>query len=90
MSPTAIFTRAALPVNTCVVAVGAGGGVPGVWGYGRVREGLYRYPTQTSSRTHISHILSLRPYLRPNEGEIRYIDEVSQIGSRMGPDMVQN
>ena len=63
-----------------------GRGVPGV-GYGWVGTGrvLYRYTTRDPPGPIFSHILSLRPYLRPNEAEFYVIYEVSQIGSRIGP-----
>ena len=52
------------------------GGVPGVvgtgYGAGWVPGGLYRYP---APYLHIAWIFSLRPYLRPNEGN----SEVSRI-----------
>ena len=66
--------RAAMP--------GARGGVPGV-GAGWVPGGLYRVPTQTIPGPIFSHISGLRAYLRPNEGNLRYIYEVSEIGSRI-------
>ena len=65
-------------------------GVPGVWDDGRLggwSGGLYRYPTRPVPRTHISHILALRPYPRPNEGYFMVSDEVSQIGSQIDLNM---
>ena len=71
-------------------AVG-GGGVPGVgvWlgGLGGV---LYRYPARPIPGPVFNHILKVRPYPRPNEGLFRLFDEVSQIGSRIGPRIDQN
>ena len=51
-------------------------------------------PTQPVPGSHIEHILSLRPYPRPNEGEFQVIHEVSEIGSRIDlridPESTQN
>ena len=60
-----------------------GGGVPGV-GMTGVAGGLYRYPTHPYHIPVFSHILALRPYLRPNEGNSELFSEVSEIGSRIG------
>ena len=53
MSPTTIFSWDAVPVNTCVVAMGAGGVYPGVVGLGGYWGGLYRYLARYPPRTHI-------------------------------------
>ena len=54
-------------------------GVPGVVRTGVGREGLYRYPPYTLPGPIYRHILSLRPYPRPNEGLFEVSDEVSEI-----------
>ena len=64
-----------------------GEGVPGVVGLGVGWEGLYRVLPSYHPGTHIEHILEIRPYPRPYEGNSRLNDEVSQDGSRMGPRM---
>ena len=51
------------------------------------REGLYRYPPSPVPGSHIELILATGPYLRPNEGNSTWFNEVSQTGSRNGPDM---
>ena len=52
-------------------------------------EGYTGTPPVTLPWTHIQLNSASRPYLRPNEGELRYLDEVSQIGSRMGPELTR-
>ena len=49
---------------------------------------LYRVPTSTAPGSHIELNLAIRPYLRPNEGELVVFHEVSQMGLRMGPEWV--
>ena len=65
-----------------VVHVGAGvqcGGVPGVGMRVGTGEGYTGYYPVPSSRTIFSLIPASGPYLRPNEGNIKVIDEVSEI-----------
>ena len=69
------------------VALAGWEGVPGVVGPGGYLEGLYRYYPRTIPGPVFSHILEARPYLRPNEGLLCLIYEVSQIWPQMGPDM---
>ena len=57
----------------------------GGWGPGGWPGGLYRYPGPPSHIPIFSHILSLRPYLWPNEGNSQVFYEVSQIGYKNGP-----
>ena len=68
------------------------GGVPGVVGSGGYREGLYRvlyrYPARTLNNRDLRVRSERYPYPRPNEGNSRLIDEVSQDGSRMGLEWV--
>ena len=59
-------------------------------GVGGWREGLYRYPPDTLPGTIFSTLLALEPYPRPNEGLFWLIHEVSQDGSRYGPELTQN
>ena len=66
-----------------MVSPAGGVGVPGVRELGGYREGLYRVPTRPVSGPIFSHILRLRAYLRPNEGNFMTFDEVSKIGSRI-------
>ena len=40
--------------------------------------------------THIEHIPGLKPYPRPNEGNSHVFDEVSQMRSRIDPELTQN
>ena len=53
----------------------------GVYPGGRVGPGgvLYRYPVPGSHIPIFSHILALRAYPRPNEGNSQLFSEVSQI-----------
>ena len=86
MSPTAIFS----PLYPAL-QYAHDGGVPGCgeevypgWGIpGWVLGGLYRYSPIPVPGPIFNHILSLRPYPRPNEGHFKVIDEVSEIGSRI-------
>ena len=77
LSPTTLFSPVYVPVNTCVVAVGAGGGVYPGWGYGVGLGGLYRYPTQTIPGPIFKDIPEIRPYPRPNEALLTGFHEVS-------------
>ena len=61
------------------------------WGIaGGCREGYTGYPPGTVPGPVFNTILRLRPYPRPNEGNLRLIDEVSeirvQIDLRMDPE----
>ena len=67
----------------------AAGVYPG-WDTGVGREGLYRVLPMDHPRTHIDLNLASEPYLRPNEGYFQLNDEVSETGSRMGPEYDQN
>ena len=77
MSPTALFG----PLYTEYTTVAAGawqeGCTRGGVGPGWVGEGYTGTQPGPVPRTHISHILRLGPYPRPNEGNIKVIDEVS-------------
>ena len=77
LSPTAIFS----PLYMEYATVAAGSGVervyPGWWDEGWPGGVLYRYPGPALQNTHIQSYLRLGPYPRPNEGLLRYIDEVS-------------
>ena len=54
-------------------------GVPGVWDWGGPGGVLYRVLPSTPPGPIFSHILALRPYLRPYEGNSEVIYEVSEI-----------
>ena len=56
-------------------------------GTGRV---LYRVLPRHLPVPIFNHIPGLRAYLRPNEGNLRSIDEVSKIGSRIDLRIDQN
>ena len=91
MSPTTIFNLGLLLRAVRLVHRGLvrqGGGVPGVVRLGGSRRGTIPGTTQIPSRTHIQSLISLRAYPRPYEGNIRQFDEVSEIGSRKGPEWV--
>ena len=84
MSPTTSFSLAALPVYpltglAVLSLVYPGWGMRvGTWeGY----TGYYPPSSQDPYLVIFHHILALRPYLRPNEGELTVIYEVSEIGS---------
>ena len=68
MSPTPLFSLAADRWVTARMSMGVEGVYPGWWGMGWVGGVLYRYPAQPSQIPVFSHILALRPYLRPNKG----------------------
>ena len=87
MSPTTIFTQRHRLRAVRLVHRGLGQGCTRGMGYGRVGGGLYRYPTRTPPGPIFSLYLAQRPYLRPNEGLFSTFDEVSEIGSRKGPQM---
>ena len=63
---------------------GRGRGVPGVVVRGWAGRVLYRYPALTLPGPIFNLFLRLEPYPRPNEGNSMTIDEVSEIGSRIG------
>ena len=90
MSPTALLLLAADPLSSRRSTGRYREGVPGVWDEGGVGGVLYRVPTQPSPGSHITVILASGPYLRPNEGELQVIDEVSEIGSRLTSEWTQN
>ena len=57
-----------------------------------IRGGVGRaipVPTHIPSRDPYLAYSSLRTYLRPNEGQFQVNDEVSQIGSRKGPELTR-
>ena len=67
---------------------GRGGVYPG-YGDGRVGwEGYTGTHPATVPGSHIQSISGLKPYPRPNEGKSKVFSEVSEIGSRKGPDRV--
>ena len=82
MSPMTIFSLGHGAATRRLASAVAGRGVPGVVGTGVGREGLYRVLPTDPPGPIFSHILSIRPYLRPNEGIIWLNDEVSWDGSR--------
>ena len=72
-----------------VPGVGQGGVYRGGYWEG-VLGGLYRYPTRLLPGPIFHHILASGPYLRPYEGNLRLIYEVSEIGSKNGSLIDQN
>ena len=90
LSPTALFDPRDEHVGQLTSHWPGGRCTRGSAGLGGWWGGLYRYPTQYPPWTHIELYLALRPYPWPNEGELRYIDEVSYKGSRKGPELTQN
>ena len=75
MPGTAVLVVSAVP-GGCT----RGGGLGGPGGV------LYRVPSRYPPRTGYIQYLVLRPYPRPNEGLSEASDEVSEIGSRKGPE----
>ena len=83
MSPTTTLCSADDPLTPGAADVVGEGCTRGA-GRWVGREGCYTgYYPGTVPGPIFSHILAMRPYLRPNEGNSGHYDEVSQIWSRI-------
>ena len=84
LSPTTIFTLGHRPCSSDTEPELAGRGCTRGGADWVGREGYTGYPPVPSQDPHITIFLASGPYLRPNEGQIKVIYEVSQDGSRIG------